>query len=389
MTQPAVTREAGVERLLAEVANWLGHPVPTEWQQALHRVPRHQFLPERIWLRDGAGGYAPCDRSNEPERWRSAAYSDAPLVTALMAEEDGFQQPLSSASAPGTVIGMLEEARLADGHRVLEIGTGTGFHAGLLAARLGDEHVTTLEVDADLADAARANLQAAALAPAVITGDGAAGYAPAAPYDRIISTCSVRTVPAVWLAQTRPGARIITPWSSAWISYGTLTLTRRADGTASGRFAPYGAYMTMRGQRPDVELDRDLLREGQIPDRSTSVLSPWAVAGEDLDAQFAIGLRVPDVWHSWDTQTDQTHIRLWLADDSASSWAAVDYDGRQLDTFAVQQHGPRRLWNEIEAAHQEWTRVGRPAIAQHHVTIGPYGRTELNVDSASLPAAST
>ncbi|GAA0466242.1 methyltransferase domain-containing protein [Streptomyces olivaceiscleroticus] len=372
-------------RLLAEVADWLGHPVPPEWQNALHQVPRHLFLPDRIWLRDGTGGYTPCDRSvsldrssspdrsASPDRWWHAAYSDIPLITALHMEEDGYQQPLSSASAPGTVLGMLEAAHLADGHTVLEIGTGTGYHAALLSARLGPENVTSIEVDAALAETARANLTAAGHTPTVVTGDGAHGHPPAAPYDRIISTCSVRAVPAAWLAQTRPGARIITPWSSAWISYGTLALTRHDDGSASGPFAPYGAYMTMRGQRPDVELERDLLRLGQRPDRATSSLSPWQVAGENYDAQFAIGLRAPDVWHSWDTETDQAHARLWLADDDATSWAAIDYDGQQLDTFAVQQHGPRHLWNEIEAAHNDWVRAGRPDVHQHRLTITPDG----------------
>ncbi|WP_043262754.1 hypothetical protein [Streptomyces sp. CT34] len=64
----------------------------------------------------------------------------------------------------------------------------------------------------------------------------------------------------------RPGARIVTPWSTAWTTYGTLTLNRGSDDTATGTFAPCGAYMVKRGQRPDVELERDdLLRDGQVP----------------------------------------------------------------------------------------------------------------------------
>ncbi|WP_030678262.1 methyltransferase domain-containing protein [Streptomyces rimosus] len=355
------------------MADTLGRPVAPLWADAVRAVPRDRFLPDRVWLRDGNGGYVPCDRAVEAERWCEAAFSDVPLVTRIREDADGFQEPTSAASAPGTVLRMLEEAGIADGQRVLEIGTGTGYHAALLAHRLGDGRVVSVEVDPALAGTARAVLKAAGHHPTVVTGDGALGHAAAAPYDRIIATCSVRAVPAAWLAQTPPGGRLVVPWSTSWITYGTLVLTRRPDGTADGRFAGYGSYMVMRGQRAESDLDRDLLRDGQRPDRSGTALSPWAVAGDDLDAQFAVGLRVPDVWHSWDTATDQAHTRLWLADDAATSWASVDYDGRQTADFLVRQHGPRRLWDEVAAAHRQWVRAGEPRIADHGLTVTATG----------------
>ncbi|KIZ16454.1 methyltransferase [Streptomyces natalensis ATCC 27448] len=358
---------------MAELTTQLGRPVPAEWAAALRHVPRHRFLPDRIWLRDGHGGYAPCDRSTDPAQWWEAAYSDAPLVTQLHVEDDGYQQPTSSASAPSTVVRMLEAAQISDGHHVLEIGTGTGYHAALLAHRLGDTRVTSIEVDESIANRARANLRAGGQQPTVITGDGAHGHPAGAPYDRAIATCSVRAIPPAWIQQTRPGARIVTPWSTAWITYGTLTLARARDDTVSGRFAPYGAYMVMHGQRPDVELERDLLHDGQVPDRSTTLLSPWDVAGHNLDAQFAIGIRVPDIWHSWDADTAEAHTRLWLADDRATSWAAVDYDGKQTERFRVSQHGPRNLWDEVETAHAQWDQAGRPAIERHGLTATVHG----------------
>ncbi|MEV5597867.1 methyltransferase domain-containing protein [Streptomyces sp. NPDC052496] len=396
-----------LSQLLSQVATALGRPVPACWVRALHAVPRDLFLPGRVWLRDGAGGYVACDRGAEPVRWAEAAYGDVPVVTQIVEDDDGFQEPTSSASAPSTVLRMLEDAALADGHRVLEIGTGTGFHAALLAHRLGSGNVVSIEVDPTLAEAARTMLEAAGYAPAVVTGDGAHGHAAAAPYDRLISTCSVRSVPAVWLAQTAPGARLVVPWSTSWITYGTLVLTRHPDATATGRFAGYGSYMVMRGRRATADLDRDLLRMGQRPMHSDTALSPWAVAGGSLDAQFAIGLRVPDVWHSWDTGTGSgtdtgtgtgsdtntdtdagaladmrpVHTRLWLADDAATSWAAVDYDGRQTATYHVRQHGPRRLWDEIEAAHRQWIHAGEPEIARHGLTVTTEGQ-RLHIDDA-------
>ncbi|MGH3900291.1 MAG: methyltransferase domain-containing protein [Pseudonocardiaceae bacterium] len=94
----------------------------------------------------------------------------------------------SSASKPDLVLSMLGALDLHDGHTVLEIGTGTGYNAALLAARLGASNVTTVEIDPALADAARAALDASRFPVTVVTGDGAQGHPDRAPYDRVIAT---------------------------------------------------------------------------------------------------------------------------------------------------------------------------------------------------------
>lgn len=209
MGPPAVP----VERLIADIAARLGHVLPAEWARALRAVPRHLFLPDRVWPRDGEGGYAVCDRAAEPERWWAAAYGDEPVVTRL---SDGV--PESSAPAPSTVVRMLEAAQPTDGMRALEIGTGTGFHAGLLCHRLGDEHVATVQLDPLLADQARANLKRAGYTPHVVCGDGALGWSDGAPYDLLVATArcghcrrpgSNRCGQAVgsWRRGAAPGAR--------------------------------------------------------------------------------------------------------------------------------------------------------------------------------------
>ncbi|MCK7627493.1 hypothetical protein MUU72_31105 [Streptomyces sp. RS10V-4] len=207
--------------------------------------------------------------------------------------------------------------------------------------------------------------------------DGAEGWPSAAPYDAIIATCAVRTVPRPWLDQTATGGRLVIPWDTAWCNYGTLVATQQADGTAEGPLAPYGSFMLMRSQQVDVELHRDVLRPGQTPERSTTRLSPWTVAGADLNAQVYVGLCVPGAWHSWDTEADGAGVRtrLWLADDAATSWAAVDYDGRQMSTFAVSQYGPRKLWDEVVRAHERYVAADRPALGRLRLRIVPEGRS--------------
>ncbi len=78
----------------------------------------------------------------------------------------------------------------------------------------------------------------------------------------------------------------------------------------------------------------------------------------------------------WDTAPpDGAAVRLWLADDAATSWAAIDVDGHQHDHFRLLQHGPCRLADEIEAAHAWWTADGQPAVDRFGVTATPAGQT--------------
>ena len=84
----------------------------------------------------------------------------------------------------------------------------------MLAHRLGADHVTSIEVDPDVAALARTALLDTGYGEVcTVTGDGALGYPPAAPYDRIMATAAAHRIPYPWVAQTRPGGRILLPWA--------------------------------------------------------------------------------------------------------------------------------------------------------------------------------
>ncbi len=105
---------------------------------------------------------------------------------------------------------MIAGLRLAGGEQVLEIGTGYGYQAALLA-RLA-AHVVSIEIWPDLAAQARRNLTARAVTNVlVVTGDGTEGYPARAPYDAVIVSAAFTEVPPPLAAQLRPGGRLVQP----------------------------------------------------------------------------------------------------------------------------------------------------------------------------------
>ncbi|MFI1940581.1 methyltransferase domain-containing protein [Streptomyces purpureus] len=219
------------------------------WRAAFEDVPRHLFVP--YYFVAGTGGYERLWREDpDParrERWLRGAYRDIPLATRV---RDG--QLISSSSQPSLMAEMLDALDVRDGQRVLEIGAGTGYNAALLCHRLGEERVTTVDLDPEITESARAHCAAAGYRPAVHTGDGARGCPERAPFDRIIATCTLPSVPPVWLRQCSRGALILAPLSTGLI----LLRVRDAD-HAEGRFLPGPAYfVALRGATPPAPRSR-------------------------------------------------------------------------------------------------------------------------------------
>ncbi|MGW1870772.1 methyltransferase domain-containing protein [Streptomyces mauvecolor] len=366
-------------RLLTDIAKQLGRPLAAPYEAALRATPRHLFLPDRLWLRDGAGGYRPCDKNTHPDGWWTAAYTDTPLVTQFT---DGA--PSSSASMPSMVLRslLLAATEGPEPGAVLELGTGTGFNAALLCALYGQDRVTTLELDETLAAQATTRLKAAGYAPHVAVADASTDLPGNGMYDMLVATFSVDRVPAHWLRRCRPGGRIVTPWFSDWCAYGTAALDVTPDHRAEGRFHPFGSYMTMRTQAAASSCNSPVHHGGSLSGaQSMTGLSPWAVAGGDLDAEFHLGLAVPGVSYEWDSSGEHAPTRLWLYGADGSSVATIDHDGVQAEQFTVTQQGPRHLWGETSAAYARWSQLGRPTVDRHGLTLSPDGTQRVWIDS--------
>ena len=149
---------------------------------------------------------------------QGAAYDDTPLPIPMG----------QTISAPSMIAIMLEEADLRPGLKVLDVGTGSGYNAALLAALVGAENVVSIERHADLLDFARANLAAAGYAVRLVVGDGTLGYAPEAPYDRIVVTAGAPRIAKSWISQTRIGGRIVAPIGRTTFSQTLVIATKTA-----------------------------------------------------------------------------------------------------------------------------------------------------------------
>lgn len=258
-TDTITTPTADAERLRNALVDQLrvdGHARTPAVETALRTVPRHVFVP---------------DASLED------AYANAPVH--IKYDTDGTS--ISCASQPGVVALMLDQLDAQPGERILELGAGTGYNAGLLAHLVGENgHVTTLDVDDDLVEGARTHLAAAGITNVeAVTRDGALGYAEAAPYDRIIATVGAHGVPHAWLQQLAPGGRLLVPQrlkgtvsrsiayeqrDSRWVSLGsemnTFMPLRRGIADDDRRVIPLSTDGAVRLQAPaGLNIDADAL----------------------------------------------------------------------------------------------------------------------------------
>ncbi|MGW0733611.1 methyltransferase domain-containing protein [Streptomyces sp. NPDC002851] len=311
LPEPAADRAAAARAALVREIEasgaFAGDPA---WRAAFAAVPRHLFVPyyyigalgghERLWGEDPD----PALR----ERWLHGAYVDTPLATRV---RDG--ELVSSSSQPSLMARMLVELRVAEGMNVLEIGAGTGYNAALLAYRLGDENVTTVDLDTEITESARRHLDKAGYHPRVITGDGARGCPERAPYDRIIATCTLSTVPRAWLGQCRADALILTP-----LATGLVMLRVRDAEHAEGRFLHTPAYFVpLRGGRPRAERPAGLA--AGLPRRAVhSDLFRFLLALTDgvLDPHEALAL--------WRREGRPGRERFGVTVSGAEVWAWLD-----------------------------------------------------------------
>ncbi len=318
----------------------------SEWTDAFTAIPRHVFVP-RFYHQDTTGAWQSLAWGDPG--YLEAVYSDEALTTQL--DDQGV--PTSSSSQPSVMLRMLEALGAEEGHQVLELGTGTGYNAALLSHRVADKAVTSVDIDYGLVKAANRHLDTVGLCPFVVCGDGAQGWPDRAPYDRIIATVGLHSIPGPILEQAAPGSVIVVP-----LGYGIVRLTVTAPGQASGRFQPTPAYFMARrsnGAAPRFD-------EAAQQQPTDTAVPPADLLGR---LKFPASLALPGyVSCSWkDTDGNLESVGLWTPDGST---ATAHVSG------AVRQCGPRRLWDTVEDLAKSFT--GTPDLEDFNLVITPTGQ---------------
>ncbi|MFH8555922.1 methyltransferase, FxLD system [Streptomyces celluloflavus] len=251
-----------------------------EVEEAFRKVPRHLFAPG-----------APLEK----------AYAHAVVAT----KRDANGITISSVSAPEIQATMLEQAGLRPGHRGLEIGSG-GYNAALMAELVGTGgEITTIDIDADVTDRARACLKGAGYARVnVVLTDGEEGCAEHAPYDRTVVTVGSWDIPPAWVDQLAEGGTITVPLRMRGLTR-SITFVRAGDRLVS-QSAKICGFVTMQGA--GAHRERLLLLRGK-----------------------EIGLRFDDEWPA-----DPDLLNGALDTERVEVWSGVRIPrGEQFDTLQM------------------------------------------------------
>ncbi|MFD8409837.1 methyltransferase domain-containing protein [Streptomyces anulatus] len=341
---PALVRELADRGLLS-----------ARWRRVFEAVPRSRFVPAGVWrqLPDR------CEPVVGADAWLALVNSDEPVVTQL---DDGAPGgpglATSSNSMPSMVARMLTLLEVQDGHRVLEIGTGTGYVSALLCERLGDDLVHSVEVDPVVARQAADALAQAGYRPHLRVGDGEQPWPGLGLVDRLIATCALRYVPYALVRQVRPGGVVVAPLAREFWSGALVQLRVQGDGTATGPFCGGATYMPMRAHRvPDLH---DVRGKGRA---RAAGLDPALL----LDLGFALyaGARLPGV--RLVHRSTAEGARVWVTRENGSG--AMAASGEE-----VWQYGPGFLWEEIEQVWWEYEAVGQPDAEQFGLTVTDRGQ---------------
>jgi protein-L-isoaspartate(D-aspartate) O-methyltransferase len=353
-------------------------------EAAFRQVPRHPFIDHFYQLEkaDRRMQWHEVQPSTvqDTDTWLRAVYANQPIVTAF----DEYNTPTSSSSSPDAMAFMLEQLQLTPGMRVLEIGTGTGYNAALLAHIVVDPHnVFTVEIDDALAHRAQRILdQVVGKGITVYAGDGLLGYANGAPYDRIIATGSYHKVPLEWLDQLRPGGILVMNLRGHLGACAFLKIVKTGPGKgANGTFLASSDFMELRDSQTPSYKATNLV--ATYLGRTTVAQRPFASGEFDpselWDHRLGFLLQLSFPWMYF-TSVYVDPMCPCLIDIATDTILVFRPDKRQGE-WIVEIKGQEQLWDTVTQAYRWWIEIKGADINAYHLEIDASGKQCVRLTS--------
>ncbi|WP_369228153.1 ATP-grasp peptide maturase system methyltransferase [Streptomyces sp. R39] len=366
-----------LRRKMAEQLARDGSVADPRWLAAVEKVPRHRFVPG-FYLSSGEPDehgltvWEPVTAELDQEKWLTATYSDATLITQFDDQEPDWSAPrirhggapTSSSTLPSLVLRMWADADLQEGHTVLEVGTGSGYSTALACERLESADVTSIEVDPRRLTVAADALYDCGYTPTLAVADGLYGYWPEARFDRVVAACSFRSVPDALIAQTRPGGKILLTLSGWLYGYARVLLTVSEDGMAQGHLLPGTvSFMSVRAQAAPAFGNPAHWAAGLPEKRRPARYRPErisAISPEAFHLRFLVQCALP---HAQMTTVGKVVHLIDVVNGSAASLAPRD------GGWEVRESGPVRLWESVEEVVNAFDSAGRPGAEQFELRV--------------------
>jgi protein-L-isoaspartate(D-aspartate) O-methyltransferase len=322
---------------------------------AFAETPREAFV-SRFLLENELG--------RSPIQWHDGSrefdivYSDQALIVALNENGDAA----SSSSQPTLVARMIELLDVEPSNRVLEIGTGTGYNAAILARLVGTGGlVVSVDKNPELVERAATPLGSLGLDNVrLVCRDGVQGFPEGAPFDRLVVTAGTPDISPSWVDQLSPEARLLVP-----LQYGPVhpLVAVEKDGLLTGRVVGWSHFMPIESG----ELT-------QVPRNVGTRMAPWPIdhmpiwsdfrREQYFDFLFYLGLEDPRACFVTLTDGAGRLVGGYGLEDERRGWVFVG--GGALSVC-----GSQDLRTDIDCHYQRWTRMGRPRLGDYVIQFRP------------------
>ncbi len=358
------------------LAERVTHP-GSRWREPAEKTPRHLLVP--AWWAWEGGRWELRQGAADEEAWLKSAYRDRTLVTRVgtfhadhaKVGDEPRGRPTSSGTLPSLVLQMYRHARIGEKDTVLDVGTGSGYGTALLCHLLGDERVTSVDVDDYITAIAARRLGELGLHPHVATVD-ATGPLPGT-YDRIVAMVSVRPIPASWLAALNPGGRLVTTITGTSL---IVSAVATDDGGAVGQVErDWAMFMRTRSgadHPPGLDALLETARTAEGEQVGTARYPVIDVEEDAWELRSMVEILAPGIGYDFHEEGD-TRTLLMVHEDG--SWARAVQTGKEPGV--VHQGGPRRLWDVLDRARDHWLEHGSLPLYGARVRITPDGTIHL------------